>query len=110
MHRALRIDFKTFLEIIGVCQHFRGREGDEKSTGFSELSTPSRKVKRGEGRRSRSKVRKDCAEESQERGVEMSGAFCRSSLEFLTVRGGHPTQGKEMLAFSHFGGLDAPTS
>lgn len=76
----------------------------------SQNYTPQVEKSNGAGRRSRSKIGKGSAKESRERGVEMAGAFCSPSLEFFAVRDGHPAQRKEMLAFSHFRGLDAPTS
>lgn len=73
-------DFKTFLEIIGVCQYFSGWGVDAKSTGFS-ARLPEKKSQSQSKKRSWCWIGKGSAQESRERGVAVARAFCKPSLE-----------------------------
>lgn len=82
-------DFKTFLEIIGVCQYFSGWGGDAKSTGFS-ARLPEKKSQSQSKKRSWCWIGKGSAQESRERGVAVARAFCK------------PTQLRGFLSFFFF--------
>lgn len=112
LHGAPRIDFMTFLEMIGVCQcFFRAEGGDEEK--YRVLRTKDSQVGKSRGERgggAGARLGKARLGSPANVGWGWLGLSADPAEEVFAVRGRHSVQGEEMLAFSHFGGLDAPTS